>query len=185
MPNGARKGSAFEREICKKLSLWWTNGKRDDVFWRSSQSGGRATTRAKQGKTTAGSYGDICALDPIGAPLLEAFTIELKRGKSGGFPGDVIDLEFGGKNPWIKTVEQVRRARKQAGSKTWMIIAKRDRRLTMIYMPAHVSEFIPEWQTIESCVLVRSCGMRIFGCPLDSWLERILPKDVKAALEEN
>ena len=38
----AYKGSEFEREMCKCLSLWWTDSKRDDVFWRSAQSGGRA-----------------------------------------------------------------------------------------------------------------------------------------------
>ena len=32
---GKQKGSAFEREICKKLSLWFTENERDDIFFRS------------------------------------------------------------------------------------------------------------------------------------------------------
>ena len=43
----SQKGGAWEREFSKYLSLWITEGERDDVFWRSSQSGGRATQRAK------------------------------------------------------------------------------------------------------------------------------------------
>ncbi len=59
------KGSNFEREICKLLSLWWTNDKRDDIFWRTSGSGARATTRSKTKQKTFGQYGDVQATDPI------------------------------------------------------------------------------------------------------------------------
>jgi hypothetical protein len=47
------KGSSFEREIAKLLSLWWSEGMRDDVFYRSHASGGRFTMRRKSGKDTA------------------------------------------------------------------------------------------------------------------------------------
>jgi len=77
------KGSNFEREVSKELSLWTTNGVRDDIYWRSSQSGGRATIRARQGKKTANSAGDICFIDPIGKPLLDIFVLELKNGYGG------------------------------------------------------------------------------------------------------
>lgn len=131
--NGNRKGSQFERQICKRLSAWWAPG-RDDVFWRSSQSGGRATQRAKSGKSTFGSYGDIAAVDPIGAPLIKVFTIELKRGKSHGCPTDLIDLPTGLKpQPFEKTLRQVMRSAEQAGSISWLIISQRDRRLCMVY----------------------------------------------------
>lgn len=74
------KGEGFEREISKDLSLWWSREERDDIFWRSSQSGGRAKSRAIAGLNTAYSYGDISFLDPIGKPLLERVVIEVKRG---------------------------------------------------------------------------------------------------------
>ena len=74
------KGSANERTKCKEWSLWWTDGKRDDIFWRTSGSGARAKVRSKAGKTTAGSYGDITAIDPLGDPLIEVCTVELKKG---------------------------------------------------------------------------------------------------------
>ena len=81
---GARKGSGFEREVAKALSLWWTEGSRDDVFWRSSNSGGRATARRKRGQRTAGQHGDIAATDPVGEPFLKVVTIELKAGYGRG-----------------------------------------------------------------------------------------------------
>jgi hypothetical protein len=131
------KGASFERTICKKLSLWWTYDSRDDVFWRSSQSGGRATIRHRQGKRTAGSYGDITALDPIGEPLLKLFTIELKRGQSHGEPGDLIDgsgsIE---KHLFLASIRQADDAHKRAGSISWLLISKRDRHAACIFFPA-------------------------------------------------
>ena len=76
------KGSAFEREISKQLSLWWTEGERDDVFWRTNASGARFTARRKQGKSTEGQGGDITCTDPIGRALTDLFSIELKTGYS-------------------------------------------------------------------------------------------------------
>lgn len=78
------KGAAFEREVCKQLSLWWTHGESDAVFWRSSGSGARATTRMKQNKKTPYEYGDVSFTDPIGKPFIDYFLVELKRGYSGG-----------------------------------------------------------------------------------------------------
>jgi hypothetical protein len=74
------KGSSFEREITKKLSLWYTDGKRDDIFYRTAGSGARATTRFKSGKATENSAGDIGYLDAIGKPFCDYFMLELKRG---------------------------------------------------------------------------------------------------------
>lgn len=74
------KGGAFEREIMKRLSLWWTYGERDDVFTRTMGSGGYATLRKRYGKETAFQTGDITFADPIGAPLIEYFCLETKTG---------------------------------------------------------------------------------------------------------
>lgn len=130
------KGSSFEREICKTLSLWWTGGERSDVFWRSSQSGGRATQRAKTGKRTFGSYGDISAVDPIGQPLLKLFTIELKRGRSHGCPNDLFDCRRTKKmKPFEQALEQAISSAELAGSYHWMLLSRRDGRETVAYFP--------------------------------------------------
>ena len=77
------KGGSFEREISSVLSLWWSNGTRDDIFGRSDSSGGRFTSRWKNGKSTANMAGDITFTDACGEPLIKAWSIECKTGYGG------------------------------------------------------------------------------------------------------
>lgn len=130
------KGGDYEREMCKRLSLWWTDGKRDDVFWRSASSGGRATSRSKKGKKTAGSYGDITAVDVEGAPLIEAFTIELKRGYSASSFADALDRRDNqGASLWENFVEQASRSAREARTPYWLLIHRRDQKKALVFMP--------------------------------------------------
>ena len=59
---GKQKGSGFERTICHELSMWISHGKHDDLFWRSSMSGGRATVMFKKGGQNRTQNGDITAI---------------------------------------------------------------------------------------------------------------------------
>lgn len=77
------KGGEFERQMAKAFSLWFSNGKRDDIFYRTSASGARATMRMKKLLATANSAGDMCALDPVGVPLTNVVLFEFKRGYGG------------------------------------------------------------------------------------------------------
>jgi len=79
--NSKQKGSSFERYTCKQLSLWVSEGKSDDLFWRSAMSGGRATVRTKKGEKTASGHGDITAVTPEGHALTDNFVIECKNYK--------------------------------------------------------------------------------------------------------
>lgn len=74
---GKHKGSQFEREICARLSLWVSGGRRRDVFWRTATSGGRATVHKKRGEKLRQS-GDIGAVAPEGHCLTDKFYFELK-----------------------------------------------------------------------------------------------------------
>lgn len=74
--NSKGKGSAFEREVCRKLSLWITGDKRKDLFWRSAMSGGRATVAHRKGGQVRQS-GDITAVAPEGH-ILDPCYIECK-----------------------------------------------------------------------------------------------------------
>lgn len=185
MPKGNQKGSAFEREICKALSRWWTDGERDDVFWRSSQSGGRATQRAKKGQSTYGSYGDVAAVDPIGEPLLKVFTIELKRGRSHGCPGDLLDFKSNnGKHPFVRALSQAIEAHKRAGSKSWMLIGKRDCRCPVVFLPIQIAVAF-SLSAPRHCARYRfeisSCGnmwVDFIGMPFDAFLRLVSPEDV-------
>jgi hypothetical protein len=81
---GKQKGSAFERKICKHLSLWVSKGKDEDLFWRSAMSGGRATVHARKkgGKLQRRHAGDISATSAEGCSLTDRFFIECKSYKN-------------------------------------------------------------------------------------------------------
>lgn len=134
MPKG--KGSGFEREMCKALGLWITKGERDDIFWRSSNSGGRAKVRSYQGLSTFGQYGDVQATDPLGQPLMDLCVIELKRGYNRASIGDVLDRgERHALQPWEKFLGQVLVDRFNAARPYWLLITRRDQREAVIFLP--------------------------------------------------
>jgi len=144
------KGQNFERTICKKLSLWWTGDKQNDVFWRTAGSGARATVRMKKNECTALSAGDLGCIDPIGAHFINNCLVEIKRGytdkykiKTNKKTGKqtisksstgidilaVIDAPKTQKLPifiewWIKAEQE----RKQHNRKFTFVIFKRDRK---------------------------------------------------------
>jgi len=64
---GKAKGAEFERSVCKRLSLWISRGKRDDLFWRSAMSGGRATIGKAKGADRGAQVGDVSAISDGGA----------------------------------------------------------------------------------------------------------------------
>lgn len=74
---GSGKGSNFERDVCRQLSLWITHGKKADCLWRSSMSGGRATVARKRGELVR-QAGDITAVAPEGHVLTDNWYIECK-----------------------------------------------------------------------------------------------------------
>lgn len=76
------KGGNFERDISKKLSLFLSNGERDDGLWRSQSSGARATNRQKTNKYTENQYGDISSTAPFTKSFIDKYIIELKHYKS-------------------------------------------------------------------------------------------------------
>lgn len=81
-PKGGAKGAEFERYICKQLSLWISHNTRDDLFWRSAASGGRATVAARSGKSMRAQLGDLTAVDGDGVPFTNVFVVEMKHQKN-------------------------------------------------------------------------------------------------------
>jgi hypothetical protein len=77
-----QKGSAFERQMCKSLSLWASSGLREDLYWRSSMSGGRSTIQVKKGKQNTTQAGDISSIDRTGSEFIERFCVECKHYKT-------------------------------------------------------------------------------------------------------
>lgn len=79
---GKRKGAAFEREVCRLLSLWVSGNKHADLFWRSAMSGGRATVANRNGTIKVRQAGDITAVAVEGHPFTDMFIAECKHLKS-------------------------------------------------------------------------------------------------------
>lgn len=124
MSNNKNKGNNFEREISKKLSLWWSENKRDDIFWRTQSSGAFYTIRKKFGKQLSTQYGDIQAIDKDGQPFLECVCIEVKR----GYNIDFFDFLSKKKSKFQIFLNQAKNLDKQP-----VLIYKKDRKKTIIF----------------------------------------------------
>lgn len=189
----SKKGSAFERELCKQISLWWTKDleePRSDCFWRTAGSGGRATVRSKKNQKTAGHYGDICATDTVGIPFLKLVTLEVKRGYSRHTIADLLDKPDGAaKQMYEKWFEQAEKSAKDAGSYSWMIIVKRDRRETLVIYPISLEFSLNKVETIYDSIfeyvstVTTPDGLDMRVCHLSSFLHRVLPKNILNLLE--
>jgi hypothetical protein len=179
---GPRKGSSFERRICKELSLWWSGGERDDIFWRTAGSGARATVRGRKGQTTANSEGDLAALDPIGEPFLQVFHVEMKRGYPKGFdflgiidrpksyatPKQKKDTIFGW---WDKIKEETR-----INGKIPLIIFQRDKSCDMVCLdPLY-------FPLIQSGLLYSFQNYNLIFITLEYFLLSFTPERIKEEL---
>jgi len=145
----SKKGPKWEREVAVMLSNWWTEGERDDVFWRTAGSGARATTRAKKGKRTANSSSDLCALDDVGRPLVKLCLIEDKRGYNKDFSViDMIDKKKGAPPLLKKWLDKANTECIYSGRIFPIIILKRDRRVPVVILN---DELIDELNS-DSCL---------------------------------
>jgi hypothetical protein len=138
---GKHKGSAFEREIARTLSLWWTKGERDDIFARTMSSGAWGTGRAKLGRRTANQYGDLQAIDPIGQPLIDICCFELKIGYGNWSFLDMLDRPAKTNTTIQEFLSQAMKSGELARRHP-VVIAKRDRRVPIIIMPKKLSVFL-------------------------------------------
>lgn len=188
------KGSSYERDFCRRLSLWWTGDARDDVFWRTSGSGARAKVRGKAGADTYGQHGDVAATDPVGGMLLDKFTIELKRGYAGTTIHDLVDKPSNGAvQGFERFLAQTIESARQARTKGWLLVTRRDRRVEMVWMPRDVyrdleelgawQDFAPEPLVILFDVVIhfeRGAGaFDLVGMPLRDFFGGVGPEHIK------
>ena len=105
------KGPSFERDCCRLLSLWITNGKRDDVLWRNRV---RITSKTKHAEY---QLGDVTAAHALGIPFISVFNVELKTGysktrkgkRTKNIPWDLLDLIDGKDKTFLNFWEQTYR----------------------------------------------------------------------------
>lgn len=141
---GKQKGSAFERKVCKQLSMWVSHGEREDLFWRSAMSGGRATVGRKGGKDHSRHAGDISATSVEGHALTDEWYVECKAYLNLQIDSAMIKgvgklIKF-----WDEAVEQATHY-----SKKPMLIAKQNQVPVIVLVPkgdafvkAHLGTFV-------------------------------------------
>lgn len=113
--------------VCGALSRWCSNDLRDDLFWRSAMSGGRATLHSRKGRKNKSQSGDISAVDRAGAPLIEAFFLECKHLKT----LEIHRWVYNAKTPldeiWDKTLRDATFQNKQP-----LVVAKQNRQPELV-----------------------------------------------------
>lgn len=179
---GKAKGGAWEREVSKKLSLWLSEGKQDDLLWRSAMSGGRATVAHKKGKKDS-QVGDIAGTSELGVKFTDIFAIECKTYQSLHMESFIYNQDKGALGFW-KEID----AKAHASGKVPVLVAKQVRQKPLIIFPwgwgvGHILKFLPgqnnqqawvEW--FPSTVIIQS--PKGFGTILIVDFEEFLEKAV-------
>lgn len=188
----AGKGSKFERDICYRLSAWWTGDPESSVFWRSSMSGGRATVRGRKGKRTEGHAGDVAATTADAEQFLRVVTLELKRGysKDKDNPFYFLDGKADSRPTIMQWIDQARKSAALAKSMYWMIVAQRDRKETLVYMPASLFAALPVAQPdkgtfpMVTAVVPQpgKAARKFVAVRFDDFLQLVKPEDFKRVL---
>lgn len=132
---GKRKGASFERKICVCLSRWVSRGRREDLFWRSAMSGGRATLGRRKGKDLQWQAGDVCAVHPDGHVLTDYWYIEVKNVRELMIDAFIMGLPCPMARYWRTACKEAKE-----NSRHPMLIAKQFRGLTVVVMAAAQAE---------------------------------------------
>jgi hypothetical protein len=180
--------------MCQKLSLWWSEGADDCVFWRSQSSGGRATSRAKKQLGTDGQFGDIAADRESGRKLIDLFMIELKRGYNTENPGNLMDrlpsaaFRDHSLEGWIAKLEA---SLEDSGTFSWWLIHRRDRRRPIIYLPAESYRTLKgegflrrrafPMMRMDCRIQTRSAAfeIKLVATDFEKWLEALDPMKIR------
>ncbi len=190
---GKGKGNSFERLLAHKLSFWWTIGKEDAIFWRTSNSGGRSTVRSKTGKQDRFHHGDLCAIDPRGQPLLDLVTIELKKGYNRSTVADLLDRSVTAKEQqyeeWIRKAIEIK---DRVGTMSWMLIVARDRREPLLFMGRELWDEISNvmlttgntFTRIEMETRIKDDIISFVGMTLQTFLDKVTPKLITEVLRD-
>jgi hypothetical protein len=128
-----QKGAENERKLCVSLSLWVSGGERQDLFWRSAMSGGRATVSMKN-PSKAKLYsqaGDISAIDPAGAPLIDLFFVECKHLQSLELERMIWQKEGKAPEIWDLPYTEAKKYGKEP-----LVLARQDRQKTLVLTTA-------------------------------------------------
>ena len=163
---GKSKGSSFERTICVALSKWLSHDEREDLLWRSSMSGGRATVARKSGKVLQSQAGDLSAIHPDGHNFTDFFYCELKSYNDLNYQGLLTNsgnlYKF-----WQSTITEANSYKKQP-----MLIAKQNRMPIVVFIQSKSLELL--------CLHAAQCAIAaprhgLYGFLFDDFLKLAKP----------
>ena len=134
---GKAKGSQWERDCGKAISLWLTHGERPDIMSRNVLSGGSFTNAENAGKVSSRMPGDMMAAHPLAFRFLSRFSVECKFLKDIGLLQYLLDPRM--QNPLAIIIALARRQAKAINCE-FMVIAKQDRRDAIVFVDGAVGE---------------------------------------------
>lgn len=186
------KGGNFEREMSKKISLWASHGEHDDWVWRTSSSGARAKTRAKQGKKTSNSYGDLKPEDMRAFFLFKKSIWELKNGYKNWCVLDLIDntkIKANQKKEKIQTLEsfaiQSAEDAKNARVPYPIILTKKDKHEEVIWLPIMLFDKFPDLPNLPYIYFSGNDKMDEYvAMNFDLFLKNVTPEDFEEAVND-
>ena len=134
---GKAKGSQWERDCGKAISLWLTHGERPDIMSRNVLSGGSFTNAENAGKVSSRMPGDMMAAHPLAFRFLSRFSVECKFLKDIGLLQYLLDPRM--QNPLALIVALARRQAKSINAE-FMVIAKQNRYDPIVLVDGMVGE---------------------------------------------
>jgi len=129
---GPPKGSEWELLLCRRFSLWLSEGQRSDLFARNTASGGAYTSARKAGRDP-GTPGDLMAAtdDPRAHAFLHRWTIEAKHWKDLNFMAAVVKSSGDFYAAMKKAEEQAQQA-----DRFFMLVAKQNFQPAICLVPS-------------------------------------------------
>ena len=135
---GKAKGSGFERDVCRILTEWITGETHPEIFWRSANSGAKATMDRRVGRQ-AKMHGDLVAVRPEGEELMKHVIIECKFYKQGSF------MEFFNEKSQLRSWWTQATHDATVSGKTPVLIFKFNRSPIFIASTIYFTESIIRW----------------------------------------
>jgi hypothetical protein len=115
------------------------------------------------------------------------FTVEIKRGYSKDTIAYLLDKpKKGKKQVYEQWFEQAERSRDQAGSISWLLITKRDKREPLIFVPQLTTGLLVDEGADFNCgvyISISDASRRLVsGMPLQYFLDAVKPEHIKTNL---
>jgi hypothetical protein len=155
------KGNQFERDMCRKMSLWISRGERTDLFMRNVASGGAFTMSLKRG-SALGVGGDMMAVHPLAHAFLDVFLTEYKHWRALNFEAAL----WNNRGEFARVITKAEKQAQEAGRHCF-IVAKQNFRAPILLMPNDIGVRC----AAPGLVYHSLWNARVFACLLDDALK--------------